>query len=211
MGRAAWCTAVALMLAMHPALGQRAKTIFTPMVGAYAPLTDLGSVTISVNGQPVTATARMQTAPLFGARFGYYPRGRVGVEASYFYAASKSKVQVTTPVGPLGREQDAHVQGGSVKLAYRVTDGRTDTDFVFNVGLSGTQRDGDLFSSTLAQGQFDLGAVAGAGLHLVMSPQVTLRVEGELNSYTWSHSSALGSKRQADFLLTAGLGLRLGR
>jgi|GEM_PF-4336450 len=186
---------------------QRAKVVLTPLVGGYVPLTDLGSASVSIGGQNVTASAKMQAAPLFGAKFGYYPRGRFGLEVGYFFSSPKSRISV----GASGREDDGEVQGGSLKGSYRLTDGTTDTDFFLSAGLSGTNHGGDLFDATQAQDQFDVGGAVGAGLHVQLSPQVTLRVEGDLNVYKWSQFRIVSSKTQADFLLTAGLGLRLGR
>jgi hypothetical protein len=198
---------MAFLAVASSATAQRSRIVFTPFVGGYVPFTELGSVTVTLGGVDVTAAAKMKSAPAFGARLGYYPRGRFGIEGSFFTASSKSRITV----GPLGRDDDASVQGGSVKGAYRLTDGRTDTDVFLSAGLSGTQHGGDLFDATGSQDQFDIGGVVGMGLHVLLSPQVTFRLEGDLNLYKWSQYRVLSSKTQADLLLTAGLGLRLGR
>ncbi|MFN0177816.1 MAG: hypothetical protein ACKVZ0_03385 [Gemmatimonadales bacterium] len=199
---------IAFLAIASPAIAQRPRVVFTPFVGGYIPFSDLGSIDLNIGGFNVTAAARGTTVATFGARFGYYTRGRVAVEGSFFTAASKTRLTVG---GTRLSDVDGDVQGGSVKAAYRVTDRRTDTDFFVSAGLSGTKHSGDVFTSALAEDQFDIGGVVGMGLHVLLSPQVTFRVEGDLNLYKWSLNRLLASRTQTDLLLTAGLGLRLGR
>lgn len=199
------------LLGPNAAEGQRARIMLTPFVAGFVPLSVRGSATATVSGIQQTVELKQQAVPAFGVRFGYQSRGPLGVEGTYFFAGSNSRISLIAGGQSFGTELDGNIQGGSVKASYRLTDSRTDTDFFLSAGVSGTKHDGDFFTSTRAQDQFDVGGVVGAGLHIAMSPQVTLRVEGDLNLYKWSQFRILPSKTQADFLLTAGLGLRLGR
>lgn len=202
---------LAILTVAEPAAAQRNKITLTPFVGGLVPLSERGRVTVNILGQDQSAVFEMRSAPAFGARLAYQTRGRFGIEGSYFIASSKSRISLILAGTSVGRDQDGQIQGGGIKATYRLTNGRTDTDFQVSAGVSGTKHSGDLFDATRAQDQFDVGGVLGAGLHLLLSPMVTFRVDGELNLYKWSQFRALQSKSQTDVLMTVGLALRLGR
>lgn len=195
------------LLMVVGAEAQRSRITLTPFVGGYLPTKALGALDFPIGTVTTTVEAEMRTGPAFGAKISLTPRGRFGVEGTYFYASSKTRITV----GALGREDDANVQGGSLKAIYRLTDGKTDTDVIASAGVSGTTRSGDTFRVSQAQDQFDLGGVVGLGLHLVLSSQVTFRIDGDLSLYKWNWRGSLPNTGQADVLVTAGLGLKLGR
>jgi hypothetical protein len=189
-----------------PAAAQRAKFTITPFVGAFIPTQELGSIDLPISGTTTTVTAEQKTGAAFGGRIGFTP-GRFGVEGSYYYASSKSRISV----GILGREDDASVQGGSLKLTFQATDGSSNTDVIISAGVSGISRSGDIFRLSQAVDQFDVGGVVGLGLHLAISPRVSIRLDGDASYSKWSWRGSVPNSGQVDLLLTAGLGLRLGR
>ena len=195
-------------LPVKTAVAQRSGLTITPFVGGYIPLKPLGELDFPLAGITTTVTADLKTGPAFGGKLTLMPGGkRFGVEGTYFYASSKTRIRVSL----LGREDDATVQGGSLKALFRATDGKTDTDVIFSAGVSGTTRSGDVFRLAQAVDQFDIGGVVGLGLHLILSPQVTFRLDGDLSLYKWNWRGSLPNTSQADLLITAGLGLKLGR
>lgn len=193
-----------LAVAAH---AQRSHFEITPFVGGYIPTKVLGLTKVpGVGSTPITIEGEVATGGAFGGRITYVGRGRLGAEATYFAASSDLRIAR----GPIASVFDAKVRGGSLKGVYRATSEESGTDLVVAAGLSGVNHRGQGFAFTT--GQFDIGGVAGAGLHIVMSPQITLRFDGEAYIYSWSSGIAgLGSKLQTDVLMTAGLGLRLGR
>lgn len=198
-------TAISVVLLVDQAQAQRWRASLTPFVGAYVPTKDLGRITVNISGANTSVDATMRAGPVFGAKLNLTNRGRLGIEANYFYANSKTRITL----GILGREEDGNVQGGSLRATYRVTDRRTDTDLYLSAGVGGQKHSGTLLR--LTQDAFDIGGVFGAGLHLTLSPQVVLRIDGDANIYSWSPARSLASAGQLDFLLIAGLALRLGR
>ncbi len=186
---------------------QRTTITITPFVAGYLPTKALGSLDIPISGITTTVSAKLKNAPAFGGKIGITPSGRFGIEGAYFYSSTKSRISLGLGV----RDSDASVQGGSLKATFRATDGKTDADVIFSAGLSGTSRSGEVFRQSLAQDQFDIGGVVGVGLHLALSPQVTFRLDGDVNLYKWNWRGSIPNTSQADVLLMAGLGLKLGR
>jgi hypothetical protein len=161
-----------------------------------------------LSGITTTVRAELKKGPAFGGKLTFMPHGgRFGVEGTYFYAPSKTRITV----GLLGRDDDASVQGGSLKALVRATDGKTDTDVIFSAGLSGTSRSGDVFRLSQAVDQLDIGGVVGASLQLVLSPQVAFRLDGDASFYKWNWRGSVPNTGQLDLLIVAGLALKLGR
>ena len=197
-----------LALLVSPAWGQKRRRIeFTPFVGGLIPTTRLGAIRIpGLGSTPIQVTGEMLTAGGFGGRATVYGPGRLGVEGTYFMAGNDMRIAV----GPFNQTLKATVQGGSVKLVYEATAAGTGTDLVLSGGVSAIKHGGIAFQ--FAREQLDIGGVVGGGLHIVMSPMVTLRFDGDLYVYRWSAGlPGFSSRTQSDFMLTAGLGLRLGR
>lgn len=194
------------ILASPSAAQKRRRIEFTPFAGGLIPTTRLGSIRVpGLGSTPISVTGEMLTGGGFGGRATVYGTGRLGVEGTYFMAGNDMRIAV----GPFNRTFDATVQGGSLKAVFEATNAGTGTDLVLSGGISGIQHSGSAFQ--FASDQFDVGGVVGAGLHLVMSPMVTLRFDGDLYVYRWSAGPGFGAKTQSDFMMTAGLGLRLGR
>ena len=196
-----------LAVVVSPALAQKRRRIeFTPFVGGLIPTSQLGAIKVPGLGSlPIQVTAEMLTAGAFGGRVTMYGPGRLGVEGTYFMAGNDMRIAV----GPFNRTFDANVHGGSIKAVFEATTGGTGTDLVLTGGLSGIKHGGTAFQ--LASDQFDIGGVFGGGLHVVMSPMVTLRFDGDLYVYKWSAGPGFGSRTQSDVMMTVGLGLKLGR
>ena len=189
-----------------PALAQRGRFEVTPFAGGYVPTSALGQLRIA-NVLPGTAQFRgqMSTAGAVGGRLGYWTGQRWGVEGSYFY--SSSDFQIT--IGPVSGTVDAAVQGGSLKAFFRATNENSGTDLFVSGGVMGITHEGQAFR--LPGNQFDMGGVVGAGLHVVMSPQLTLRIDGDLMVYSYRSELQFTARTQTDVLMTVGLGFRLGR
>lgn len=202
-------TVLGLAVLAGPAVAQKRRRIeFTPFVGGLIPTTRLGAIRVPNpcgGSTPTLVTGEMLTGGGFGGRATVYGTGRLGVEGTYFMARNSMRVAV----GPCYRSFDANVQGGSVKAVFEATSAGTGTDLVLTAGVSGIKHGGTAFQ--FAADQFDVGGVLGAGLHLVMSPMVTLRFDGDFYVYRWSAGAAFASRTQSDVMMTAGLGLRLGR
>ncbi len=199
--------AFSLAVVAGPALAQKRRRIeFTPFVGGLIPTKQLGSIRVpGLGSTPISVTGEMLTAGGFGGRATVYGTGRLGVEGTYFMSGNDMRIAV----GPFNRTFDANVQGGSVKAVFEATTAGTGTDLVLSGGISGIQHGGPAFQ--FASDQFDIGGVVGGGLHIVMSPMVTLRFDGDLYVYQWSAGPGFGSRTQSDVMMTVGLGLRLGR
>lgn len=201
-------TALAVLTAVTAtgAAAQGRTFEIVPFVGGYIPSTTLGSIRIpGLGGAPTTITGEMKTAPMFGGRLAVSGEGRLGAEATYFLAASDMRIAL----GPFSQSFDGQVQGGSAKLTYRATSEGSGTDLTLGAGVGGIHHGGEAFQ--LASGQFDVGGVVGAGLRILLTPQVTLRFDGEAIIYPWSAGSPLGSKTQTDLMMTAGLAIKMGR
>jgi len=190
-----------------PAAGAAQRRLeLTPFLAGHVPTSPLGSIRLQLIGsQPTTVEAEMKTAGGFGGRVGFWPSDRWGIEGTYFYAASDLRVTA----GPFTTTIDAELQGGSVKAFLKATRGQTGTDLLVSAGVSGIQHGGDAFR--LASEQFDIGGVIGSSLQVVMSPQVTFRIDGELYLYRWAAGPQFSATTQSDLMMTVGLGLRLAR
>lgn len=204
--RAAALTATMLAGATVGAAQGRSLEI-VPFVGGFVPTTTLGSIRIpGLGGTPATITGEMKPAAAFGGRLAVTGgESRLGAEVTYFYSASDMRIAL----GPFSQSFDAQVQGGSAKLTYRATSEGSGTDILLGAGVGGIHHSGDAFQ--FASGQFDVGGVVGAGLRVLITPQVALRFDGEALFYSWSAGSTLGSKSQADLLMTIGLAIGMGR
>ena len=207
VSKQAFLTLLGLAVLVSPGVAQKRRRIeFTPFVGGLIPTSRLGAIRIpGLGGSPIQVTGEMLTGAGFGGRATVYGTGRLGVEGTYFTARNKMRVAV----GPFNQSFAATVQGGSVKAVFEATSAGTGTDLVLTAGVSGIHHGGTAFQ--FASDQFDVGGVLGAGLHLVMSPMVTLRFDGDFYVYRWSAGAAFASRTQSDVMMTAGLGLRLGR
>ncbi len=196
-----------LAVLVCPAAAQKSRRIeFTPFVGGLIPTGQLGAIRVpGLGSTPIQVTAEMLTGGGFGGRATVYGTGRLGVEGTYFRSGNDMRIAV----GPFNRTFDANVQGGSLKAVFEATTGGTGTDLVLSGGLSGIKHGGTAFD--LASDQLDIGGVVGGGLHIAMSSMVTLRFDGDLYIYRWSAGPGFGLQTQSDFMMTAGLGLRLGR
>ena len=195
------------VLSAAPARAQHWVLTLTPFAGAYVPTKPLGDVAIPAVPN-TNFLVESKSGGAFGAKLGLSSRGRRwGLEGTYFLASSKTR----TSVGLLSHEDKGEVQGGSLKAVFRVTDGKTDTDFFVSAGVSGQSHSGDVIVLKTSQNKFDVGGVVGLGLHLTLSPQVTFRLDTDASFYSWSYAKGLPSTRQVDFLIAAGLGLKLGR
>jgi len=200
-------TSLGLTTLLASGLSAQGTTIeLTPFVGGFIPTKALGRIPIlGAGSQVVNILGEATTTGAFGGRVTVTRGGRFGVEGSYFYAGSDLRVTV----GPIATVLDGEVQGGSLKGVYRATNAMTGTDLLVAAGLSAVNHSGRAY--TYASDQLDVGGVVGAGLHIVMSPMVTLRFDGEAYLYSWSATPLLGSRMQTDVLMTVGLGLKLGR
>ncbi len=198
-----------LAVLVSPIAAQKRRRIeFTPFVGGLIPTTRLGAIRVPNpcgGSTPTQVTGEMLTGSGFGGRATVYGTGRLGVEGTYFMARNKMRV---AGGGPCYRTFDANVQGGSVKAVFEATTAGTGTDLVLTAGVSGIKHGGTAFQ--FASNQFDIGGVVGGGLHLVLSPMVTLRFDGDLYVYRWRAGAAFASQTQSDVMITAGLGLSLG-
>ena len=190
-----------------PVVAQSSRLEITPFAGGFIPTALLGQIRHpGIGSTPLSVQGEVTTGGAVGGRLTWSGPGRLGIEATGFYAASDVRIAL----GPIASVFDANVQGGSLKGVYRATNEGSGTDLLLAAGVSGISHKGRAFE--LTQGQFDIGGVAGAGLHIVMSSQITLRFDGELYVYSWSAGvPGFSSKLQTDVLMTAGLGLKLGR
>jgi hypothetical protein len=196
--------AAGAMLAAE-ARGQDRRIELTPFVAGFIPTTALGSIRVPGFGTVLTVEGDVTASPAFGARLTVIGPGRLGVEAAGFYGTSDLRITG----GPFTTTIDAEQVGGALKGVYRATSENTGTDLMLSAGVSGIHHGGEAFR--FASNQFDIGGVLGAGLHITMSPQLTLRFDGEAYLYQWSFGPTFASRTQVDLLMTAGLGLRLRR
>jgi hypothetical protein len=188
------------------ARAQRARIVLTPFIGGYVPTTDLGSIRVPFSAGAVGVFgARMNAAPMFGARLGYWATERFGVEVSYFLVTSK--VRVTT--GILSANFDAEVQGASFKALYQLSNSTSGSDFFVSGGLGGVRHGGQAFN--LVGSSTDLAGIIGPGVFITLSPQVRLRIDGDLMVYPWSAAAEFPSKTQVDLVVSAGMAIRLTR
>jgi len=182
------------------------KLELTPFLAGFVPLSTLGSVRVPLSGgQPNVVDGQMKTSGAFGGRLSVWVGERWGLEGSYFL--STSDLRITS--GVFSRSVDAEMHGGSVKAFFQATNEPTGTDLLVSGGVSGILHRGPAFS--LANEQLDLGGVLGGGLHVVMSPLVTFRIDGEIYLYRYAFAPGFASVTQTDLLMTVGLGLKLAR
>jgi len=178
----------------------------TPFVGGLVPTSALGQLRIAgLTPTPFVFEGEMKTAGAFGARVGYSLGRRWGVEGSYFYSSSDFRITA----GPFSTTVDAEVQGGTLKAFYQATAEGTGTDLLIAAGVVGVSHGGRAFQ--LARDQFDLGGTVGAGLHIVMTQQLTLKFDGDLLVYPWSAGPGFANALQTDLLLAIGVGFSFNR
>jgi len=178
----------------------------TPFVGGLVPVSSLGRLTIGgLTPNPFTFEGEMKVAGAFGARVGYWVGDRWGIEGSYFYSSSDFRITA----GPFTSSVDAEVQGGTLKAFFQATSEGTGTDLLLTGGLAAVNHGGQAFR--LASDQFDVGGTVGAGLHIVMTQQLTLRFDGDVLIYRWSAGPSFASTLQTDLLLAIGLGFSFNR
>ena len=198
-GLLGWLTAAA---------GAQRRVEITPFVGGYVPTTTLGPMRVAhVLSQPVQVTGEMETNGVVGGRVGVWTGSRWGLEGTFVYAASDLRIID----GPVSGTVKANVQAGTLKAFFRATSENSGTDLFLSAGASGVQHAGRAFD--LAAHQMDFGGVVGGGLHVLMSPQVTFRIDADLLVYPWSFggSGLNESRTQTDLLVTLGLALRFAR
>jgi len=199
-------TAVALAGSGSASAQQHGGLSITPFVGGLIPTSALGQLRIAgVTSTPQVFEGEMKTAGAFGARVGYWLGRRWGVEGTYFYSSSDFRITA----GPFPRSVDAKVQGGTLKGFYQATAEGTGTDLLVTAGVLGVSHGGRAFQ--LARDQFDLGGTVGAGLHVVMTQQLTLKLDGDLLVYPWSAGPGFANALQTDLLVTVGVGFSFNR
>lgn len=196
---------VAGLAAVSTARAQAVHVEVTPFVGAFIPTSALGSVRVNVLGAPITVKGEMTSALTFGGRVDVFGRSRVGLQAMYFYSSSGLRITV----GPVPKTFDAVVQSGALKVNYKATSAQTGTDLVLSAGVMGISHSGAAFS--LTGNKVNFGGVVGGGLHIVLSPTVTLRFDGDLLIYRFAAAPVYNPTSQSDAMISAGLGLKLGR
>ncbi len=194
-----WLLAPMLATTLAASAHAQARIEFTPFVGAFVPTSNLATVPITSS---VTARGKLATAPAFGARFSLIGQSGLGVEASYFYAASKLKLST----GPLSQSIDGHTEGGTLKLVFQPRQTGS-VGFAFSGGVGGVKHAGDIFD--VLSDQFDIGGVLGAGVRIPLSPGMMVRIDGEGFLYSWSAGEPFNSASQTTLLLSAGLAIRL--
>jgi len=194
-----WLLAPALATALTASAHAQSRMEFTPLVGAFVPTSNLATVPISGS---ITARGGLTTAPAFGARFSVVGQSGLGVEATYFYAASKLELST----GPLSQSIDGHVEGGNLKLVFQPR-ATGSVGFALSGGVAGIKHAGDIFNAL--SDQFDIGGVLGGSLRIPLTPGVTGRIDGEGFFYSWSAGEPFSSASQTTLLLSAGLAIRL--
>jgi hypothetical protein len=212
MRRRGWARAAVLGcgllgVGVSPATAQRRVEI-TPFVAGYVPTTGLGRMRVGhVLSQPVQVTAEMQTTGAFGGKLDVWTGSRWGIEGLYFYAPSSLRIAT----GPVGGTVKANVQGGLLKAFFRATNENSGTDLFVSAGGTAIQHAGQAFD--LAANQLDFGGTVGGGLHVIMSSQVTFRIDADLMVYPWSFGvvGLNDTKTQTDLLVSVGLALKLAR
>lgn len=199
-------TLAAFAVAAVPvARAQAVHVEVTPFIGAFIPTAALGLVRVRPLGPTITNKAEMTSSMTLGGRIDVYSRGRVGVQGMYFHSSGGMR----TTNGPVPFTPKAVVQGGAVKVNYQATAAQTGTDLVLSLGVSGISHSGAAFA--LDGNNFDMGGVVGGGLHIVVSPTVTLRFDGDLLLYRFASAALFPRTTQSDLMISAGLGLKLGR
>ncbi|MEZ4586954.1 MAG: outer membrane beta-barrel protein [Gemmatimonadales bacterium] len=178
----------------------------TPFVGGLVPTSSLGQLRVGgLTATPTVFEGEMKTAGALGARVGYRFGSRWGLEGSYFYSTSDFR---STGL-PFSATVDASVQGGTLEAFYQLTTEGTGTDLLITAGVAGVSHGGPAFQ--LARDQFDVGGTIGAGLHIVMTQQLTLRFDGDLLVYPWSAGPGFPNALQTDLLMTIGVGFSFNR
>lgn len=188
-----------------PAAGQTVE--ITPFVGGFIPTGRLGSIQVSnlPISNTLTVKGEMVAKAIFGGRIAYRGKGRLGAEATYLTGTPDMRVAV----GGLNQNLAATLDVGSLKLVYQATSEQSGTDLFLSGGLMGIRHSGKAFS--IGGAQTDLGGAVGGGLRIAMSPVVSLRFDGDLLLYRFQAAPLLSATLQHDFVMTAGLAIRLGR
>ncbi len=198
----------ALSLTAVPVVRAQAVHVqVTPFIGGLVPTSALGTIRMVVTGSsPTNVKTEMKSAVAFGGRLDVYSRGRFGLQALYFH----SNTGVRTIVAALPVTRDAVFQGGSIKVNYQATSAQTGTDLVLSGGVAGLSHSGQAFA--INGNRFNVGGDLGAGLHVVMTPNVTLRFDADMFVHRFSSAPAVfPATTQVDMLITAGLAFKLGR
>ncbi len=212
MRRSGWARAAVLGcgllgLGAAPAMAQRRVEI-TPFVAGYVPTTALGQLRVAhIFSTPQLVTGEMQTTGAFGGKLDVWTGSRWGLEGVYFYSPSTFRITKGIFSGTL----NAKVQGGLLKAFFRATDENSGTDLFLTAGATAIEHSGQAFE--LTANQLDFGGNVGGGLHVIMSSQMTFRIDADFMIYPWSAgvTGLDASKTQTDLMVSVGLALKLAR
>jgi outer membrane protein W len=215
---------VVAVAAVAPARAQLAgKFVVTPYVGAYMPSTDIGRLTTTSEGTPVTLAAKHKTAVGLGANASYWLNDRMAIEGGFLYAGSNLKSTASGSQGgftaSLANDEHAHVWLGSAKLMVQVLPPESDFNLRFGVGPALITRSGSAYKDSEGKvtGLTDVGAAMSLCSRMALSSNTALRLRvenymyraklGFESSVSPADSYTLSARTQNDFVVSLGLQL----
>ncbi len=145
-----------------------------------------------------------RVAVAWGGSVGYQSAGRLGIEAAYRYAPSRTKFHADLGVGGIGQTFKTHQTMTAIRAMYRLAGGVGANRLTLFAGAASISRGGD----PLLVGRTSIGATLGATLQLGQGP-VAFRMDAEnyLFNVNWS---GLARRFQNDLVLSGGMAVRIG-
>jgi hypothetical protein len=122
------------------------KLVVTPYVGAFMPSTEIGRLTTTVDGVPVTLSGKQKVAAAFGTNASYWLNDRFAIEGGFLYSGSDFKTTGLASQNGLAvsatNTDHANVWLGSTKLMLQVLPPESAFNLRFGIGPAIISRNG---------------------------------------------------------------------
>lgn len=204
------------------------KFVFTPYAGVFVPSSDLGRLTVTEAGTPVTLSARHQAAPAFGATGSYWITDRFAFEGGMVYSSSELKsTGLVNDVGGVSlsasNKDHANVWVGTTKLMFQLLPAESDYNLRLGFGPAVITRNGSAYKDTDGKftGLTDVGAALSLCSRIRLTDAFALRLRAEDYIYQAklgfksntnpSDNITLAERRQSDFVFSVGFQMFLNR
>jgi hypothetical protein len=219
--------ALLLMSLSRSASAQTHEFVFTPLVGIYAPTTNVAKSTISDGQMSVTSSLRQRAAVIYGGTLSYWLNGRVAIEGSTLYSHSHLEASMTAAEGgaPIAgsRADDASLWLGTMKVLVQLRPPASGFNMRFGFGPAIITRGGPAYQSNTEgtpTGLTDVGAALSLCTRIPMTNKLSIRLRAEDYMYRaklgWADldpnsSYMFGSGTNNDFVFSLGLQFMLNR
>jgi outer membrane protein W len=203
------------------------ELVFTPLVGLYAPATEIAKASVAGGGLAVTGTLKHQNAVAYGGTISYWLTDRAAIEGSAVYSPSHLKGSVTMNEGGLpvtaALSDKAYMWLGTVKVMMQLLPPESGFNMRLGVGPAVITRAGTAYKGDedgKPTGLTNVGGAVSLCTRIPVTSKVGLRLRAEDYIYRskvgWdatipSDSYTFGIRTNNDFVFSAGLQFFLNR